>query len=569
MATLSNTAYLAQLYQNLLGRTADADGLAYFLPLLDTGYMTRAQAAGIILASDEFATTPFAPLARLYSAAFNRIADADGLQFWASIHQQGASYEQIAQQFAISPEFADLYGANLSDTAYITTLYQNVLKRAPDAGGLADWQLALSQGISRGALLNAFAQSAENITATELAVATQAAYWGIVDRLPTAAELAAASGDWPTLLSSLVILASNTNPVITFSSTTFTESLSNDGSISNTLTLTLTGDEFTGTAGATLPAKYTGVPTGLTAVLTKIDANNASLTLTGAAKANASINNTSSLGLALTNAELVSGAYASLKGISTKLAVSFIDLIANETGGLLTLSSDITSALSINLATDTLTLGGKTTSLQSGSMANALSVDASGITGDKVTVTFTGDSNSNTYTASALGATVNAGAGNDTLIGAAGIDRYTFASTPAANGIDTIDNFTIGKSGDILDLHYFLNKTGTSNIATRLISTPFTVGSTLNNGDVLTVAGPVASPADVVALFGGTGPLPAPTLAGKYVVITADVTGDATVWAVINQTDLANITAAEVTQIATLTGISNLQLLGFEASNFA
>ncbi len=567
--TISNTAYLQQLYQNLLGRVLDPGGSSYFLPLLQSGYYTRAQVAGILMVSTEFAATPFAPLVRLYGAAFNRIVDADGWAFWSSIHQQGGSFAQIAQQFVDSNEFAALYGAAPSDDALVNTLYQNVLKRSADTAGLAFWTGALKQGISRGQVLNDMAQSAENAARMAYNVSTLAAYWGIADRMPTQVEVSAASKDLPTMLSAVVTLANSVIPVMSFGSTLFAESLLNDGSISNTINVTLTGDEFTGLVGAVLLAKFSGVPSGLTAVLTKTDATTASLSLTGVAKAHGSANDVANLTLTLTDKELLSGTYASMQGTTTKMRVSFIDLIAVESGGLLTASGAVASAVSINLVTNQLTLGGKVVPLQSGSITNAVGADASGLSGSKVAVSFTGDNAANSYFASPLGDSVNGGGGADMLTGGAGVDRYVFAATPAANGLDTIGGFAIGKSGDVLDLHAFLNKTGITNIATRLIGSTAAVGSALVNGDIMVVAGAVASAADVVPLFGGAATLPAPTLAGKYVVITADIIGDSQVWEVINQTDITAITESEVTQVATLVGVHNLQLVGFESSNFA
>ena len=50
-------------------------------------------------------------------------------------------------------EFKNRYGANTTDTQYITTLYNNVLERSPDAAGLANYQNLLANGKTRGALL--------------------------------------------------------------------------------------------------------------------------------------------------------------------------------------------------------------------------------------------------------------------------------------------------------------------------------------------------------------------------------------------------------------------------------
>ena len=74
---------------------------------------------------------------RLYQAAFNRKPDLAGLGFQMNaLDAQGFSLGQVSQGFINSPEFGTTYGA-LTDTAFVTLLYANVLKRAPDPDGLA------------------------------------------------------------------------------------------------------------------------------------------------------------------------------------------------------------------------------------------------------------------------------------------------------------------------------------------------------------------------------------------------------------------------------------------------
>lgn len=105
---------------------------------------------------------------RLYQAAFNRTPDLPGLGFHINdIEVNGASLVQVSQNFINSPEFQATYG-NVSNTQFVTLLYANVLKRAPDAGGLA-FHLSYLEGtnpegrvLTRGEVLIGFSESPEN-----------------------------------------------------------------------------------------------------------------------------------------------------------------------------------------------------------------------------------------------------------------------------------------------------------------------------------------------------------------------------------------------------------------------
>ena len=100
---------------------------------------------------------------RLYNAAFARLPDANGLENWINGNSSGGmTYATSAQEFSSSQEFKNRYGANTTDTQYITTLYNNVLERSPDKAGLANYQNLLANGKERGALLLDFSESPEN-----------------------------------------------------------------------------------------------------------------------------------------------------------------------------------------------------------------------------------------------------------------------------------------------------------------------------------------------------------------------------------------------------------------------
>ena len=100
---------------------------------------------------------------RIYKAAFDRTPDAGGLGFWINAMDDGASLTSVAAGFINSPEFQQLYGANVTDRDYVTKLYNNVLDRNPDQEGYDFWLGAMAKGLSREDVLVNFSESKENI----------------------------------------------------------------------------------------------------------------------------------------------------------------------------------------------------------------------------------------------------------------------------------------------------------------------------------------------------------------------------------------------------------------------
>jgi methionine-rich copper-binding protein CopC len=99
---------------------------------------------------------------RMYQAAFNRTPDLGGLGFWIDALDKGLSAKGVAQYFLASPEFQAQYGDGISDQAFVTDLYKNVLHRAPEQGGFDFWMDALHKGTGRADVLFYFSDSAEN-----------------------------------------------------------------------------------------------------------------------------------------------------------------------------------------------------------------------------------------------------------------------------------------------------------------------------------------------------------------------------------------------------------------------
>jgi len=194
-APITNNLFVETLYLDMLGRAGDLPGVQYWTGQLDAGAMSRAEVVAVFMGSSEYANR-VPPIARLYFAAFQRIPDYGGLLYWVNVHAQGTPLATIADAFATSPEFLATYGA-LSNEAYVTLLYQNVLGRAPDAGGLAYWVGQLDSGTkTRGDVLAGFAESAEFQALAANEVYVVGVYAGLLLRSPGQGEF----DNWMTFL---------------------------------------------------------------------------------------------------------------------------------------------------------------------------------------------------------------------------------------------------------------------------------------------------------------------------------------------------------------------------------
>lgn len=168
--SLSNQQFVGLVYQNVLRRSPDGDGLNHWTGVLNSG-KSRGDVMVGFSESDEFVDATEAdivrveqggPIARLYLAYFLRPPEADGVQYWIGTD---LSYRAISDAFAASTEFQDRYGA-LGTEAFVDLVYTNVLGRPADAEGRAYWIGQVTRGVTRGAMMLSFSESSEFIAKT-------------------------------------------------------------------------------------------------------------------------------------------------------------------------------------------------------------------------------------------------------------------------------------------------------------------------------------------------------------------------------------------------------------------
>lgn len=80
-----------------------------------------------------------AKIQELYIGILGRAADAAGLKYWADEIESGVMVlENTRAAFTQQPEYTSIYAA-LSSSQLVTSIYQNLLERNPDQGGLNYW----------------------------------------------------------------------------------------------------------------------------------------------------------------------------------------------------------------------------------------------------------------------------------------------------------------------------------------------------------------------------------------------------------------------------------------------
>jgi Ca2+-binding RTX toxin-like protein len=174
-----NNGFVNLLYNNVLHRPPDAQGLAGWVSALNSGQDTRAQVVLDFSESQEdigdsaaavqkglwIGDTAAGEAARIYDTVFGRLPDASGLITWTHSLESGTSLQTAAADFVASAEFQSKYGS-LNDNDFVTLLYQNVLHRAPDTAGLNSWLSTLSSGTARAQVVLDFSESQEHVADT-------------------------------------------------------------------------------------------------------------------------------------------------------------------------------------------------------------------------------------------------------------------------------------------------------------------------------------------------------------------------------------------------------------------
>ncbi|HEX7983845.1 MAG TPA: Ig-like domain-containing protein, partial [Duganella sp.] len=102
---------IAGLYQSVLGRQADHQGIEFWANAAERGVSLGGIAMGIIQSAESQARQPMVfngdnghDIELLYQGIFGRHSDAPGLAFWTGMMAAGLSLEQVASSFLGAPE---------------------------------------------------------------------------------------------------------------------------------------------------------------------------------------------------------------------------------------------------------------------------------------------------------------------------------------------------------------------------------------------------------------------------------------------------------------------------------
>jgi hypothetical protein len=149
-------AIVKGMYNLILGRAADPAGLSLWVARLGAG-MTVTQLAQTFYSSPEYDTRI---VNAYYEEFLGRAADPAGLSGWVGLMQAGATEAQVATALISSSEYSLLHSSN---TAFVQSLYQNLLGRTPSAADLNTAVNSLATQ-SRASLANFFVNAPESIT---------------------------------------------------------------------------------------------------------------------------------------------------------------------------------------------------------------------------------------------------------------------------------------------------------------------------------------------------------------------------------------------------------------------
>ncbi len=198
----TDTQYVTDLYYAYLQRGPDAGGLSWWSGQAAGSLQNRINVLNAFEASSEFQTlanTLYGTatsdgqrtenfVTNFYQGAFSAPPSPTQLATESATLNNAAALGQSQVISAAETMGRNLFAgqvndANLSNTQYVTNLYEGFLQRGPDSGGLSWWAGQATVGSGRQNVLNAFATSS---AFRELAgTIYREAYWLVADHLGT------------------------------------------------------------------------------------------------------------------------------------------------------------------------------------------------------------------------------------------------------------------------------------------------------------------------------------------------------------------------------------------------
>ena len=106
---------------------------------LNSGNIELGELANALIESPEYSNVKEG-IVRLYKAAFGRIPDKEGLDYWAQKINEGAhNLQDVSTLHITSSGFATRFGANPTVEQIVTKMYQNTFACTPYLEGFNYW----------------------------------------------------------------------------------------------------------------------------------------------------------------------------------------------------------------------------------------------------------------------------------------------------------------------------------------------------------------------------------------------------------------------------------------------
>jgi hypothetical protein len=158
-----NTRYIYWVYNDLLGRGPDTAGLNFWVGQLNGGVPRPAVATSLVYSNEYRGDV----IAGMYQDFLNRGTDSGGLNYWVGRVAAGLTFEQFETMLIGSPEYYNMANKGKgNNTDFVKSMYEDVLGRSVDTGGLQYFTNLLNSGVPAATVVSIVVLSTENLRTT-------------------------------------------------------------------------------------------------------------------------------------------------------------------------------------------------------------------------------------------------------------------------------------------------------------------------------------------------------------------------------------------------------------------